>query len=93
MHDFRGPTNLPAATGNDRLLMELIETPAVQRLKEIRFLGAIDYRRVRRPNGKPGAIRYTRYQHSLGVMHLALRYCLKRRVQSPRDGTNDDDMR
>ena len=83
MHDFRGPTNLPAATGNDRLLMELIETPAVQRLKEIRFLGAIDYRRVRRPNGKPGAIRYTRYQHSLGVMHLALRYCLKRRIPLP----------
>ena len=79
MHDFRGPTDLPAATDNDRLLLELIDTPAFQRLKEIRFLGAIDYRRIRRPNGKPGAIRYTRYQHSLGVMRLALQYCRKRR--------------
>ena len=41
-HDFRGPTDLPAATGHDPLLMELVETPAFQRLKEIRFLGSLD---------------------------------------------------
>lgn len=83
MHDFRGPTDLPAATGNDPLLMELVETPAFQRLKEIRFLGAIDYRRIPRPNGRPRATRYSRYQHSLGVMELALLYCRKRRVSFP----------
>ena len=83
MHDFRGPTDLSAATGNDQLLMQLIDTWAFQRLKEIRFLGAIDYRRIRRPNGKPGSIRYTRYQHSLGVMSLALQYCRKRRIPLP----------
>ena len=81
--DFRGPTDLPVATGNDRLLMELIETRAFQRLKEIRFLGAIDYRRIRQPNGKSRAIRYTRYEHSLAVMRLGLRYCLKRQLPFP----------
>ena len=83
MHDFRGPTNLPAATGNDPLLMELVDTPAFQRLKEIRFLGAIDYCRIPRPNGRPRATRYSRYQHSLGVMELALLYCRKRRASFP----------
>ena len=82
-HDFREPTNLPAATAYDPLLMELIETPAFQRLKEIRFLGAIDYRRIPRPNGRPGATRYSRYQHSLGVMELSRLYCDKRHVSVP----------
>ena len=82
-HDFRGPTDIPAATGNDQLLMELVQTPAFQRLKEIRFLGAIDYRRIPRPNGKPRATRYSRYQHSIGVMELSLLYCRKRRVSFP----------
>ena len=83
MHDFRGPTCLQVATGNDPLLMELVGTPAFQRLKEIRFLGAIDYRRIPRPNGRPRATRYSRYQHSIGVMELALRYCRKRHLSLP----------
>ena len=83
MHDFRGPPDLSVATDNDPLLMELIETPAFQRLKEIRFLGAIDYCLIPRPNGRPRAIRYSRYQHSLGVMELALRYCRKRHMPLP----------
>jgi HD superfamily phosphohydrolase len=83
MHNFRGPANLSVATGNDPLLMELVETPAFQRLKEIRFLGAIDYSRIPRPNGRPRATRYSRYQHSLGVMELALQYCRKRRISFP----------
>ena len=74
-HSFREPTDIPAITGNDTLLMELVATRAFQRLREIRFLGAIDYRAIPSPNGKPGAIRYTRYQHSLGVMRLARMYC------------------
>ena len=74
-HSFRGPVDIPAITGNDPLLMELVATAAFQRLREIRFLGAIDYRLIPSPNGKPGTIRYTRYQHSLGVMRLARMYC------------------
>ena len=70
-HTFREPSDIRAITGNDTLLMELVATAAFQRLKEIRFLGAIDYRLVPSPNGKPGATRYTRYEHSLGVLQLA----------------------
>ena len=83
IHGFREPTNLLDATDKDPLLMELIDTQAFQRLKDIRFLGAIDYCLIRRPNGKPGAIRYSRYEHSLGVMQLSLLYCRKRRVPFP----------
>lgn len=74
-HSFRDPTDIPAITGGDSLLMELVATPAFQRLRKIRFLGAIDYRLIPSPNGKPGATRYTRYQHSLGVMRLSRLYC------------------
>ena len=74
-HTFREPSDIRAITGNDTLLMELVATAAFQRLKEIRFLGAIDYRLVPSPNGKPGATRYTRYEHSLGVLQLAQLYC------------------
>ena len=75
---FREPGDIRNAAGNDSLLLELIETPAFQRLKEIRFLGAIDYRWIPKPNGKSRSIRYTRYQHSLGVMQLARLYCSRR---------------
>ena len=81
MHGFGEPDDLYLVTGGDTLLLELIETPAFRRLKEIRFLGAIDYHLVPRPNGKPGAIRYTRYEHSIGVMQLARLYCDLRDLQ------------
>ena len=42
-HSFREPADITTATGNDTFLMELVATVAFQRLKEIRFLGAIDY--------------------------------------------------
>ena len=74
-HGFREPDDLDVVTGGDPLLLELIETPAFRRLKSVRFLGAIDYRLVPRPNGRPGATRYTRYEHSIGVMQLAKLYC------------------
>ena len=83
-HSFRDPADIPVITGGDPLLMELVATPAFQRLREIRFLGAIDYRLIPSPNGKPGTIRYTRYQHSLGVMRLALLYCDIQGVTSTR---------
>lgn len=83
-HGFRAPTgDIPDTAGNDPLLLELIDTPAFQRLKEIRFLGAIDYCRIPRPNGNPGTIRYTRYEHSIGVMQLARLYCAKRDIRPP----------
>ena len=82
-HGFKDPADLRMVTGDDPLLLELIETPAFQRLKTIRFLGAIDYRLVPRPNGKPKTTRYTRYQHSLGVMQLARSYCIHRNLNLP----------
>ena len=73
-HDFREPSNLLTATDNDPLLIDLIKTRSFQRLRKIRFLGAIDYRRIPHPNGRLGATRYSRYEHSIGVMQLALLY-------------------
>ena len=80
-HDLRSK-DVCEAVGNDLLLLDLIETPAFQRLKDIRFLGAIDYRLISSPNGKPGAIRYTRYEHSLGVVRLASMYCASQEMPS-----------
>ena len=74
-HSFRKPADIQAVTGNDPVVAELTETAAFQRLREIRFLGAIDYRWVPSPNGQPGSTRYTRYEHSLGVLQLARLYC------------------
>ncbi|MFO1184442.1 MAG: HD domain-containing protein [Bauldia sp.] len=58
---------------DEELISELVATRAFQRLKRIRFLGAIDYL-VRAPNGVRGNIRHTRYEHSLGVARLAQIY-------------------
>jgi uncharacterized protein len=54
------------------LLVDIIASPAFQRLKDIRFLGAIDYMLV--PNGTPKHRRHTRYEHSLNVARLAQAY-------------------
>ena len=74
-HGFREPPDLEAVTGNEPLLLELVASRAFQRLKHIRFLGAIDYCQIPRPNGQPGVTRFSRYEHSLGVMQLARQYC------------------
>ena len=81
-HGFREPNDTPTVPGNDSLLRELIGTHAFRRLKEIHFLGAIDYRLIPRPNGKRGATRYSRYEHSLGVMRLAHLYSTSQEMQS-----------
>lgn len=60
------------------MLPRLMATEAFKRLREIRFLGGIDYLLVRNPNGSKG--RYTRHQHSLGVTRLALRYAAMREL-------------
>lgn len=57
----------------DPFLMALNATTPIQRLKRIGFLGAIDY--VRIGNGQqPHRRRHNRYDHSVGVTQLALRY-------------------
>ncbi len=73
-YNFKAPLDAEAAAGSDPLLSRLIQTRAFQRLRNVRFLGGIDYARIPAPNGKPGSRRYTRYQHSLGVARLALLY-------------------
>ena len=74
-YNFLEPVDLMSAASGDPLFMELVATEAFQRMKAIRFLGGIDYLLVHSPNGAKGNIRYTRYQHSLGVAALALSYC------------------
>jgi HD superfamily phosphohydrolase len=73
-YNFSDPLDLKQMARYDPLFAELVATPAFQRLKSIRFLGGIDYLLVRVPNGANRNIRYTRYQHSLGVARLALLY-------------------
>lgn len=60
------------------LFNSLIATNAFARLRSIRFLGGIDYLLVPKPNGNRH--RYSRYQHSVGVARLALRYAQQRRL-------------
>lgn len=55
---------------NNTLYRQVINSLAFERLKDIRFLGAIDY--TFRPNKYKK--RHTRYEHSLGVAELALAY-------------------
>lgn len=70
-----GTADLKALFRDRGLVAALEQTRAFQRLKKVRFLGGIDYVLVRSPNGSKGNIRYTRYQHSLGVARLASYYC------------------
>lgn len=57
------------------LIIEIINSKAFSRLRDVKFLGGIDYLSVRRPNGSWGRSRYTRFQHSIGVARLASFYC------------------
>ncbi|MFH1806004.1 MAG: HD domain-containing protein [Pseudomonadota bacterium] len=52
---------------------KLVASRAFERLREISFLGAIDY--LFHPNGKPANIRHSRYDHSIGVALLSQHYC------------------
>lgn len=76
-YDFADPAtaDLKALFKDKGLVAALERTHAFQRLKDIRFLGGIDYVLIRSPNGAKGNVRYTRYQHSLGVARLASYYC------------------
>lgn len=83
-HGFRELADTPLVPDNEPLLYDLIGTPAFQRLKGIHFLGAIDYRLIPNPNGKQGATRYSRYEHSVGVMRLAHLYATSTEIQPDR---------
>lgn len=74
-YNFQRPLSRPIAGEDSAFLTALVETAAFRRLKGISFLGAINYSLVRSPNDSPSAARYTREQHSLGVLKLALTYC------------------
>ena len=80
--DFSKPIDPQAIAGEDQLLSDLVATPALKRLQSIRFLGGIDYVLIRSPNGAKGNVRYTRYQHSLGVTRLAINYSRERNLSS-----------
>lgn len=73
-HQYREPEDLTEACAGLQVLVDLIGTPAFQRLKEVRFLGAIDYAKIPYPNGNSRYVRHTRFEHSIGVMRLALHY-------------------
>jgi len=83
-YDFARPAASNASFLSDPLFRALIATSALKRLQSIRFLGAIDFMLVRSPNGTRNNVRYTRYQHSLGVARLAYRYA-KLRELSPEE--------
>jgi hypothetical protein len=61
------------AVFNRPLYRSIIASDALQRLADIRFLGAIDY--FIHPNGKQlNRRRHNRLEHTLGVANLALRF-------------------
>jgi uncharacterized protein len=64
----------------DPLHQKIIASEAFQRLKDVRFLGAIDY--LLYPENQPKTGRHTRFDHSLGVGRLARRYAKERRMSS-----------
>ncbi|MCI0558974.1 MAG: HD domain-containing protein, partial [Nitrososphaera sp.] len=57
------------------LIYDIVSTQAFRRLRDIRFLGAIDY--VVSTGGSTALKRHTRYEHSLGVGALARHFSKK----------------
>jgi hypothetical protein len=63
----------------DEFLRELVASRPVQRLRHIGFLGAIDY--LVHGNGQaPHRRRHNRFDHSVNVALLALRYAIQRNL-------------
>lgn len=64
---------------SDEFLRALISSPPIQRLRRIGFLGAIDY--LVHGNGQaPHRRRHNRFDHSVNVALLALRYAAQRNL-------------
>ena len=85
LYNFRKPIPEGWLELSRSLLETLSATAAFQRLKRIRFLGAIDYTLIKRPDYKRGNVRHTRYHHSRGVARLAIDYAAK--VELEKDET------
>jgi len=60
--------------GEDPFLTGLALSAPVQRLKQISFLGALDYIRFPNDNSRAYCRHHNRYEHSIGVARLALVY-------------------
>lgn len=70
--NFFEPLQFSEINPAHKVFRETLSSRAFSRLKNIRFLGGIDYALQPSPNGRRGSSRYTRYQHSLGVAQLAI---------------------
>jgi len=79
-YDYSNPLKSRDVSKLDPLLALLIQTAAFQRLKDVRFLGGIDYVLVPTPNGARNNTRYNRFQHSVGVALLATKYAEAREL-------------
>ena len=61
-----------------RIYLDVIESKAFQRLKDIMFLGSIDY--VLDIKNNKSIKRHNRFQHSLGVARLALQFSEEKKL-------------
>lgn len=73
-HKLEIETIYGSVTVTDPLVIELVQSPAFQRLKGIRHYGSTDY-------VFPHAREYSRYEHSLGVYFLLKKYGASRQEQ------------
>src|SRR5690606_28616718 len=68
----------------DPIAMQIVDAPVFQRLRHIRQLGLAYL-------AYPGAT-HTRFDHALGVYHLAHRALAALRIRDPLDGVDDTDV-
>lgn len=74
VYDYSAPVSIHSNDDTSRLIKALGKTDYFKRLEDIRFLGALDYCLILRPNGQQSNARFTRAQHSIGVAALARTY-------------------
>lgn len=74
LYDYADPFKNDSVDVESNLIRALSETRAFRRLRDVRFLGALDYCLVSHPNGLQSNARFTRAQHSMGVAALARAY-------------------
>lgn len=72
--DFAMPESRLTQSTDQALIARLTSTRAFKRLRQIHFLGALDFALIKQPNGSIRGSRYTRAQHSVGVARVAQRY-------------------